>query len=88
MALNTKITTTFGLELTDVYVRVTDIRLLNKEQMSFTASCFYVNPETNSTPIMSFGYSCSYTLESNLNAFQQAYEYIKTLPEWEDAVDC
>ena len=87
MALKKTVTTIHGFEATDAYHRIASLNVVNKDKISFTVQSFNVSPEENKHHFHSFGYSCLYNMASQLNPHQQAYLYLKSLPEWADAVD-
>jgi hypothetical protein len=83
MALQKNIETAQGLNVNNAYIRVEDISL-NKDLMHINIKT-YVSVEK---PYLSTGvFSCAYSLEGQ-NPFKQAYEYLKTLPEFSGATDC
>jgi hypothetical protein len=83
MALQKNIETIQGLNVSDAYIRVESISL-SKNLMHINIKT-YVSVEK---PCLSAEvFSCAYSLEGQ-NPFQQAYEYLKTLPEFSGATDC
>jgi hypothetical protein len=84
MALKKTITTAQGFEAVDAYVTCEDISLRGKEQIMFQVKS---RKEKGSLTFSDLAYSALYTLEG-ANPIKQAYEYLKTLPEFADAVDC
>lgn len=85
MAIKTNIDTDTGLSVQNVYCRVEDIQCSSKNSMAFSLK-YYVSQEINKA-FETTNHGCPYTLEGK-NPFAQAYEYLKTLPEFSDAVDC
>lgn len=74
-----------GLQATNSWIRVHSVSVINKTQAQATIS-YYANEENKiayQTKNISFTYSL---LGSNI--FSQAYSYLKTLPEFDGAVDC
>jgi len=72
-----------GLQITNCYFKVWCLNL-NKNEMSFGLS---YHKDAESPMIYSVTHSCAYTLDGD-NPWIQAYNYLKTLPEFSDAVDC
>lgn len=84
MAIKKNITTEAGLTATDAYIRVIKIDISQKQNAVAELS-FGVNEDA-----MPFQYK-AVAFQFNLagdNPWKQAYNYIKTLPEYQDAVDC
>lgn len=85
MALIVKTTTAFGLSVDNAYCRIEGVSIAKDGGMTFTL-CRYV---AQGTQFPSFGntqFTTSYTL-TGANPVQQAYEYLKTLPEFANATD-
>lgn len=73
-----------GFEVPDAYCRVEDVKV-NK-----TAAYCVLRKYKDNTGVAYFaeeGISYPYSLEGS-NPIAQAYAYLKTLPEFENAVDC
>jgi hypothetical protein len=83
LQLNT-LTTEYGIEINDVYVRVESVSLPNKKSLVFT-TCFYA--KQNFPPISSQQYSCLHVPDGD-GVIKQAYLYLKTLPEFANSIDC
>ena len=84
MALKKTASTVHGFEAVDAYHRVEAISLLAKDKITFHVRSY------NSLDKPFFGesvVSCGYNLDG-LNPIKQAYEQLKTLPEFEGAIDC
>lgn len=84
MALKNAFTTVHGINLTDAYIRVEALRLATKSTMAFNV-CVYADrtkPMVDGRPV-----ECSYDL-AGANPLEQAYDHLKMLPEFADAVDC
>lgn len=78
-------TTYRGITVADAYVYVEPRSIsLDKDVMSFSIS-YKANQEQET--FNSVRFSAPYSLEGE-NPFIQAYEYLKTLPEFEGCVDC
>jgi hypothetical protein len=84
MALQKTVTTIHGFSAVNAYHRVEAISLVGKDRINFHV-CSYVSPENPSfaKQIM----SAEYELDGQ-NPIKQAYEYLKTLPEFSGAMDC
>lgn len=82
--LNTTTKTAQGFEVSDAYCRVEDVKV-NKT----TAYCVLRKYKDN-TGVLHFaedGISYPYSLDGG-NPIEQAYDHIKTLPEYIDSEDC
>lgn len=84
MALSKTTTTHHGIEVVDAYFRAVNFIFDSKTKMTFNVECF-ADPEMR--PLTQDQYSCTYNLSGG-NPHTQAYNYLKTLPEFEGAVDC
>jgi hypothetical protein len=84
MALQLSITTEYGINVPNAYVRVGVTSLPVKDTLHFEV-CGYVSQEH--PPILKSYYTCSHDLEGP-NPIKQAYLHLKSLPEFADAVDC
>lgn len=82
MAMSKTITTPQGFTAQNAYHRVEAIKL-TKQQIAFRVRS-YVQPDKPA--FGDHGYECAYNLNGE-NPIRQAYLYLKTLPEWADAVD-
>lgn len=72
-----------GIQVQGAYCKVKNVKL-TKNSISFTLSKY-----ANSNEVLSFDdiqYTCSYDLEGE-NPYKQAYEYLKTLTEYSEAID-
>lgn len=81
MALS-KTTTFKGVTVSDAYHRVWGVTL-TKDTISFGCG-IHASGETNM--IDSISYSCAYDIAGD-NPIKQAYEHLKTLPEFAGAAD-
>jgi hypothetical protein len=88
MAIKKTVITVHGFVAEDAYHRVDAIRLVGKDKIAFNLNSYNVSPQTNPNLFDSKPYTCGYDATSTDNLFEQAYNYLKTLPEWEDAEDC
>jgi hypothetical protein len=84
MALKKTTKTVFGLEVVDAYHRVEGVRLLEKDKIQFQlrSSLDGVLPHFSDAQ-----HECAYSTDG-VNPIAQAYNYIKTLPDFADAKDC
>lgn len=84
MALQ-KTTTTFqGFTATDAYHRVEGITLVQKNRMTFQVRSY----KQVGFPFFSDASHATAFDLNGPNPIEQAYEHLKTLPEFADAVDC
>jgi hypothetical protein len=84
MALQLTVNTDSGFTAQDAYHRVSNVFLLDKENISFNL----VSYKTPDLPAFkTVGYQCAYDLNGS-NPIKQAYEHLKTLPEFAGAIDC
>jgi hypothetical protein len=85
MAIKKNFETQFGFTLVWAYHKVLSIKIENKTSMVFSIGIF-VSAEKE-IPAQTISYFCSYDLNGG-NALMQAYEHLKTLPEFAGAADC
>lgn len=85
MALKKTITTASGLIATDAYIRIEGPKLVGKNAVEFEAVC-YVNDQHN-VPFYATRHTAEYDIDGS-NPFKQAYDHLKTMPHFADAVDC
>lgn len=87
MALQKNITlkTNFGTDakFTNAYVRVDSVKV----EKNFAQALVQTHKEKGGQVIEQKGYSFEYNL-NGLNPIAQAYNYLKTLTEFQDATDC
>ena len=84
MALKKTITSIYGNQILNAYHRIENVRLDKKNLISFHLK-FYV--DTNYPSFAESIYHCAYDINGE-NPIKQAYEYLKTLPEFANATDC
>jgi len=84
MAIKKSVDTVHGYLVNDAYHRVENVRLVNKKFMSFSLKSYVSEqyPNFNETMI-----HCDYDIAGK-NPIAQAYEHLKTLPEFAGATDC
>ena len=83
MALKRNESTQFGFDVPDAYQRVENITL-RKTSMQFQV-CVYADLAKNAFNHKT--YACEYNINGS-NPISQAYNYLKTLEEFSNAVDC
>jgi hypothetical protein len=84
MALTANIETNEGVVVRNAYCRVEQIAI-TKTHINFVVKS-YVNPE-KFKKFFEKSYVCNYDL-SGVNPIAQAYEHLKTLPDFAGATDC
>jgi hypothetical protein len=84
MALKKTVLTVFGFEAKDAYHRVEGVRLAAKDKIQFQVRASIDATLPHFSDKM---YECDYKINGS-NPINQAYEYIKTIDEFADAVDC
>jgi len=83
MALQKTIQTNFGFDVKNSYIRVEGVRIeKDKIQFQVRASVDGIKPH-----FADFSYECAYLIEGE-NPIKQAYEHLKTLPEFAGAMEC
>jgi hypothetical protein len=85
MALKKSVVTNQGFDAIDAYHRVEGVRLISKKNI-----LFQVRSYKNNSGVAAFAdtdYDFEYDLTGD-NPIKQAYDHLKSLPEFLDAVDC
>jgi hypothetical protein len=83
MAISKNIELSNGIKVDGAYIRV-EYPSVTKDSISFTVRKYVASDK----PFFSEDFiTAPYTLDG-ANPFVQAYEYLKSLPEYTDAVDC
>lgn len=85
MAIQKDSTTVHGFNAPEAYYRVEEVKLENKDKMSFFVQV-YKSQESTDYAFNSFGYSCDYDI-NGANPIAQAYTHLKTLSEYSSATD-
>lgn len=85
MALKKTVTTQQGFDAIDAYHRVEGVRLNGKTSISFQVRSY--KDESDLPAFADVSYEAAYDLNGN-NPISQAYNYIKTLPEFLESRDC
>jgi hypothetical protein len=86
MALQKTVITTNGFEATNAYHRVENIVIVEKNIINFVISS-YKDAAREFGAFQKQPYSCAYDLTKN-NPFIQAYDFVKTTPDFAGATDC
>lgn len=84
MAISKSISTIYGIKLENAYIRIENIRISPKTVISYDV-CYYADQSNPEIEVKRF--ECSYDM-NGVNPMIQAYDYLKSLPEFADAVDC
>jgi hypothetical protein len=84
MALKKSVTTIYGFDLPDAYHRVEGIQLVSKNMIKFQVRSF---ADKEKAHFSDSPYECVYDM-SGQNPIKQAYEHLKTLPEFAGAENC
>jgi len=83
MALQKTVTTAHGIEVNNAYHRVENLSLPEKTRMTFVVRS-KVDPKKPAFSSKEFSFA--YDIDGQ-NPIKQAYEYLKTLPEFAGATD-
>lgn len=84
MALAKTVSTVHGFQAVNAYHRVESVRLESKTAMSFHIRSYTAPDKPFFTESV---LSCAYDIAGD-NPIAQAYEHLKTLPEFAGATDC
>ena len=85
MALSRIITTDWGIDVPGAYLRVEVVALPTRDSIQFHLRSY---AKDDGVPFFKEQvFSCDYLIDGD-NPIKQAYEHLKTLPEFADAVDC
>jgi len=88
MALLISTTTPFGFQADGCYCRIESVLIEKKTSGTFSAS-IYLNSEAANTAVPLSIKSFEFPVDlDGPNPIKQAYEHLKTLPEFKDAIDC
>jgi hypothetical protein len=92
MALSNSIETPFGITLPDAYCRIEHAEIFKNLRAQITVTFYAVKPVVSddgeqTEAIKSIVYGFPFDLNGE-NVFRQGYNYLKTLPEFANAVDC
>jgi hypothetical protein len=84
MALSKTIDSVYGFQAVNAYHRVENLSLTSKEQIRFhVRSYLTIDKPFFAEQVLNAPYELDKT-----NPIKQAYEHLKTLPEFEGATDC
>lgn len=86
MALTKAFQVSPGLVANSAYIRVNSVSIVRQEPACATVQVFADSSKTEQ-PVRTLCYGFDYELNGE-NAIKQAYLHLKTLPEFEGAVDC
>lgn len=84
MALQKNIETVYGISINNAYCRVDNIVINAKTKMNFLLKIY---ADKTAKEIQCENFECAYDIEGE-NPTKQAYEHLKTLPEFAGATDC
>ena len=84
MAIRKTIQTESGVEVTDAYIRVEGVSLTSKNRVNFQVRAY---ADTTKSWFDQNQFKCSYDLGKS-NPIAQAYDYLKSLPNYANAQDC
>jgi hypothetical protein len=84
MALAKTVSTPHQFEATNAYHRIGSLHIKNKEKIVFSLTS---HKDKDSSSFYSKLFECDYSINGS-NPFEQAYKYLKTLPEFDGATDC
>jgi hypothetical protein len=85
MAIKQDVLLQNGLQAANSWIRVSSVNVINKTQAQATIN--YYASETSDIAYQTKNIDFFYSL-SGANVFSQAYHHLKTLPEFDGAVDC
>ena len=85
MALEKTVISPQGFEASSAYHRVSGVSLIAKNRISFSVQSF--KDKSSTANFASEFHSCQYDLNGS-NPIVQAYNHLKTLPEFVGAKDC
>ena len=84
MALKKTVNTIQGFEAIDAYHRVEGVQI-NKDKINFQIRSY--KDDSGLPHFADLSFNCAYDIQGD-NPIRQAYKFIKTLPDFADAVDC
>ncbi len=85
MALKKTVQTPQGFNAADAYHRVEGVRLQGKDQIAFQLRSY--KDDSGVAHFNDVAHACAYEL-SGANPIAQAYNHVKSLPEFAGAQDC
>lgn len=84
MALSKTITVETGIQVNNAYFRVENIVVTPKQSLTFLVRGYVSN---DYPAFYNKNFNCGHDLDKG-NVIAQAYDYLKTLPEFSGATDC
>ena len=75
-----------GIDVVDAYHRVESVRTSGKAMCVAEVKSYA--PNASGLPFASSQFACPYDMTSDSNVFKQSYKHIKTLPQFENSIDC
>jgi hypothetical protein len=84
MALKKDVFLENGIKVDAAYIKVGTVSVIAKTKISFSVFC---SVDAGKSSFKEFGFECQYILDGQ-NPIKQAYEHLKTLPEFVGATDC
>jgi hypothetical protein len=84
MAITKQAVTPQGFIVEDAYYRVESVTLLGKTRMNFSVMAY---KDVEKESFSNNSYVCEYNLLGD-NPIKQAYNHLKTLPDFADSIDC
>ena len=84
MAIKKQVITPHGFTVADAYHRVEDATIIGKTKMNFSLKVY---KDSTKEAFQSSSFACAYDLEGG-NPIKQAYEHLKTLPEFTGVENC
>ena len=84
MALKKDVVLENGIKVDAAYIKVGTVSVIVKTKISF---CVFYSVDAEKSAFKESGFGCQYILDGQ-NPIKQAYEHLKTLPEFTGAIDC
>lgn len=84
MALKKTIKLNSGIEVKDSYIRVETVTIAEKQTASVVVNYYF---DKTKSSVKQTSHLCAYAIDG-VNPIKQAYDYLKTLPEFDGAQDC
>jgi hypothetical protein len=85
MAIKKSVTTEYGMQVNNAIHRVREVRIEGTNYITFKVKTFV--DENQSKSFSNVEYGCAYNIDEK-NPLAQAYDYLKTLAEFSNSVDC
>ena len=87
MAFKKTISTRYGFEVIDAYHRVEGVRLVSKDKIAFNLRAYKDGETAMLSHIDDSAFECAYDLQGS-NPIAQAYNFLKTQPDFKNVKDC